>query len=140
MRRRHEISDETWEVIAPFLPGKKGDPGRTAANNRRFINAVFWLAKTGSPWRDLPERFGNWNSVFRRFRRWACNGVWERVMEAISEEDQYDLLLLDSSIIRAHQHAAGGKKGLPTKLSDDHEEALVQRFMQQLTNEGRLSK
>ena len=109
--RRHEVSDETWEVIAPLLPGKKSDPGRTAKNNRKFVNAVFWLAKTGSPWRDLPERFGNWNSVFRRFRRWANNGVWERVLEAISEDEQYELLLLDSSIIRAHQHAAGGKKG-----------------------------
>ena len=132
--RRHEVSDETWVVIAPLLPGKKSDPGRTAKNNRKFVNAVFWLAKTGSPWRDLPERFGNWNSVFRRFRRWANNGVWERVLEAISEDEQYELLLLDSSIIRAHQHAAGGKKGLNTKRWDDHEEVMVRRFMQQLTN------
>ncbi len=138
--RRHEISDEIWEVIAPLLPGKQGDPGRTAKNNRKFINAVFWLAKTGAPWRDLPERFGNWNSVFRRFRRWAEKGVWERVLQAISEDEQYDLLLVDSSIIRAHQHAAGGKKGPPEKRWDDHEEALVQRFMQQLTNVATLSK
>jgi len=138
--RRHEVSDETWEVIAPLLPGKKGDPGRTGRNNRKFVNAVFWLAKTGAPWRDLPERFGKWNSVFRRFRRWADKGVWERVLEAISEDEQYDLLLVDSSIIRAHQHAAGGKKGALEKRWADREEALVQRFMQQLANSVTLSK
>jgi len=138
--RRHEVSDETWEVIAPLLPGKKGDPGRTGRNNRKFVNAVFWLAKTGAPWRDLPERFGKWNSVFRRFRRWADKGVWERVLEAISEDEQYDLLLVDSSIIRAHQHAAGGKKGSLEKRWADREEALVQRFMQQLANSVTLSK
>lgn len=130
MRRRHEVSDETWEAISPLLPGKKGDPGRTAANNRKFVNAVFWLAKTGSPWRDLPERFGNWNSNFRRFKRWADNGVWERVLEVFSNEEQYDLLLLDSSIIRAHQHAAGGKRGPRQKPSDARAAASAPRSMQ----------
>jgi hypothetical protein len=107
---------------------------------RRTIGSSSTPFSTGAPWRDLPERFGNWNSVFRRFRRWAEKGVWERVLQAISEDEQYDLLLVDSSIIRAHQHAAGGKKGPPEKRWDDHEEALVQRFMQQLTNVATLSK
>ena len=110
MRRRHELADSQWELIEPHLPGKAGDPGRTAEDNRLFVNAIFWLAKTGAPWRDLPERFGNWNSVFRRFSRWNANGVWAKVLEALGDEDLEELML-DSSIVRAHQHAAGAKGG-----------------------------
>ena len=112
MRRRHEISDANWEIISPLLPGKEGDPGRTGEDNRQFVNAVFWLAKTGAPWRDLPERFGNWNSVFRRFTRWSKKGVWQRVLEALGGDNDLEELMLDSSIVRAHQHAAGAKKGV----------------------------
>ncbi|CAN5856269.1 hypothetical protein BH23PLA1_BH23PLA1_20680 [soil metagenome] len=75
--RRHEIKDEDWDRIKDLLPGKAGDPGVTAKDNRLFVNAVLWIAKTGAPWRDLPERFGNWNSVYRRFTRWAQKGIWE---------------------------------------------------------------
>lgn len=112
MRRRHEVTDSQWKKIAPLLPGKAGDPGRTAEDNRIFINAIFWLAKTGAPWRDLPERFGNWNSVFRRFRRWSDNGIWLKIMEALGDEDAegFEELMLDSSVVRAHQHAAGAEK------------------------------
>ena len=81
--RRHEISDENWHRIESLLPGRPGDPGVTAADNRSFINAVFWIAKTGAPWRDLPSRFGKWNSVFKRFDRWSKKGVWQRVAEAL---------------------------------------------------------
>ena len=73
--RRHEIADEYWERIKGFLPGQVADPGVTASDNRLFVNAVLWIAKTGAPWRDLPERFGNWNSVWRRFDRWSAKGV-----------------------------------------------------------------
>jgi transposase len=110
--RRHEISDEAWNRIKDHLPGKEGDPGVTA-DNRLFINAVLWIDKTGAPWRDLPERFGNWNSVWRRFARWATKGVWERVYRELQDDD-VRWLLLDSTVIRAHQHAAGAKKGVPT--------------------------
>lgn len=113
--RRHEISDEQWTRIKHLLPGKPGDPGRRAKNNRLFINAVLWIARTGAPWRDLPERFGPWNSVFQRFNRWSRRGVWRRIFDHWQDPD-LERLMLDSTIIRAHQHAAGaGKKGGATK-------------------------
>src|SRR6187399_2049502 len=108
--RRHEISDEQWEKIEALLPGKVSDPGRTAADNRLFVNAVLWIAKTGAPWRDLPERFGLSNSVWKRFDRWGTKGVWRRVFEALQDPD-LEWMILDSTVIRAHQHAAGKKGG-----------------------------
>ena len=113
MLRRHAISDEHWERIKGFLPGREGDPGVTAKDNRLFVDAVLWIAKAGSPWRDLPERFGNWNSVWKRFDRWSAKGVWERIFRELQDAD-LEWLLLDSTVIRAHQHAAGAKKGVPT--------------------------
>src|SRR4051794_21198419 len=109
MQRRHAISDENWERIKDLLPGKKGDPGVTAKDNRSFIDAVLWIAKTGAPWRDLPERFGNFNSVWRRFDRWARKGRWQKIFQHFQDED-LEWLVLDSTIIRAHPHAAGAKK------------------------------
>jgi transposase len=112
--RRHEITDDHWERIKDLLPGQEGDPGVTAKDNRLFVNAVLWIAKTGAPWRDLPERFGLWNSVWKRFDRWAQKGVWLRVFEELKDPD-LEWLILDSTVIRAHQHAAGAvKKGAPT--------------------------
>ena len=111
MRRRHEISDEQWDRIEHLLPGKIGDPGRSGENNRLFVNAVIWIARTGAPWRDLPERFGKWNSVFRRFSRWCKHGVWQQVFETLGEKVDVEDLLLDSTVVRAHQHAAGAKGG-----------------------------
>lgn len=108
MLRRHEITDPQWGAIKDFLPGKEGDPGATAKDNRLFVNAVLWIAKTGAPWRDLPERFGNWNSVFQRFNRWCKAGVFPRVMEKLQDPD-LGVLMLDSTVIRAHQHAAGAE-------------------------------
>lgn len=113
MKRRHEISDDQWDRIKDLLPGKFGDIGVTAKDNRLFVNAVLWIGKTGAPWRDLPERFGNWNSVWRRFNRWASKGVWQRIFTELQDHD-LEWLLLDSTIIRAHQHAAGAKKGVFT--------------------------
>jgi transposase len=112
--RRHEITDDHWDRIKGLLPGREGDPGVTAKDNRLFINAVLWIAKTGAPWRDLPERFGNWNSVWRRFDRWARKGVWERIFRELQDPD-LEWLLLESTVIRAHQHAAGAKKGVPRR-------------------------
>ena len=108
--RRYEISDEDYRRIEPLLSGKPGDPGRNAADNRRFINAVLWIARTGAPWPDLPERFGPYDTVYQRFNRWAKRGRWAALFEALQEPD-VEWLLLDSSVIRAHQHAAGAKKG-----------------------------
>jgi transposase len=114
MLPRHAISDEHWERIKGFLPGQKGHPGVTAKDNRLFIDAVFWIAKTGAQWRDLPVRFGNSNSVWRRFDRWAHKGIWQRIFRALQDPD-LEWLMLDSSVIRAHQHAAGAKKGVATR-------------------------
>ena len=107
-RRRYEISDENWLRIEHLLPGKASDPGRTAENNRRFLNAVLWIARSGAPWRDLPERYGNWNTVFQRFNRWGKRGTWQRIFEALQDPD-LEWLMVDSTTVRAHQHAAGQK-------------------------------
>jgi transposase len=110
MRHRHAIADDDWDRIKDLLPGRAGQPGVAAKDNRLFLDAVLWIGKTGAPWRDLPERFGNWNSVARRFSRWARKGVWQKVFEALQDPD-LEWLILDSTIVRAHPHAAGAKKG-----------------------------
>src|ERR1700684_178555 len=107
--RRHELTDEEWNAIKDLASGKEGDPGVTAKDNRLFVNAVLWIAKTGAPWRDLPERFGHWNSVWKRFDRWAKKGTWQRVFEALQDPD-LEWLILDSTVIRAHPCAAGAEK------------------------------
>jgi transposase len=111
MRHRHAISDEDWERIKDLLPGRPGQSGWLAADNRLFIDAVLWIGKTGAPWRDLPKRFGNWNSVWRRFDRWARKGTWRLVFEALQDPD-LEWLILDSTVIRAHPCAAGAPKKL----------------------------
>lgn len=114
--RRYEVADEAWSRIEHLLPGRPESPGTTANDNRLFVNAVLWVARTGAPWRDLPERFGPWNSVFQRFNRWAERGVWGRVMEALGDDADLEWLLIDSTVVRAHQHAAGAeKKGRTTR-------------------------
>lgn len=109
MLPRHAISDEDWERIKDLLPGKAGDPGVTAKDNRLFIDAVLWVAKTSAAWRDLPERFGNFNSVWKRFDRWARKGRWQKIFEHLRDPD-LEWLILDSTVVRAHQHAAGAEK------------------------------
>jgi transposase len=111
------LSDEQWERVAPHLPGKKGDPGRTAADNRLFLESVLWIARVGAPWRDLPETFGNWNSVFQRFRRWALKGVFDRRFRLLSDDPDFEYALIDGTIIRVHQHATGAKGGLKIRRS-----------------------
>jgi len=107
--RRYALRADQWNRVAPLLPGKETDPGRTADDNRLFVEAVLWIARTGAPWRDLPERYGKWNSVYQRFNRWAKAGVWERVFETLQDPD-LEWLMIDSTVVRAHQHAAGQKK------------------------------
>jgi len=107
--RRFELTDEQWKRVEGLLPGKVGDPGGTAKDNRLFLDAVLWIARTGAPWRDLPPRFGEWNSVFQRFNRWSKKGVWEQVFEALQDPD-LEWVMLDATIIRAHVHAAGARK------------------------------
>ena len=111
------LTDAQWERVAPLLPGKEGDPGRSGANNRMFLEAVLWLARAGAPWRDLPADFGKWNSVFKRFRRWALTGVFERVFATLSGDPDFEYALIDGTLIRVHQHGTGGKGGLKIRRS-----------------------
>jgi transposase len=109
MGHRHAISDEQWARIEYLLPGRPGDSGWTSRDNRLFIDAILYVAKTGIPWRDLPTRFGNWDSVYKRFSRWCRKGTWQRVFEALQDPD-LEWLILDSTVVRAHPCAAGAPK------------------------------
>src|ERR1700710_645348 len=104
------LSDDQYDRIAPLLQGKSTDPGVTAKDNRLFVEAVLWIARTGSPWRDLPPELGNWHNVYTRYARWGEKGVWSRVVKAISLHPDLEALLVDSTIVRAHQHSAGAQK------------------------------
>ena len=108
--RRHELTDDQWARIGDLLPGRPGQHGGVAKDNRNFVNAVWFVAKTGVPWRDLPERFGKWDTVFHRFNEWCKKGVWDRVFAAVQDPD-LEWLLLDSTVLRAHPHAAGMNTG-----------------------------
>ena len=110
------LRDDQWERIESLLQGKAGDRGRTGADNRLFVEAVLWMARTGVPWRDLPPEFGPWNSVFRRFSRWADKGVWQKIFATLSEDADFEEVFLDSTIVRAHQHAAGALKKRGNKV------------------------
>ena len=109
MLRRHELSDSQWESIREMIPGRAIDPGRTGKDNRRFLNAVLYVARTGIPWRDLPERFGPWNSVWRRFDRWCAKGIWTKIAAVLGEPDLEELHL-DSTSVKAHQSACGSRR------------------------------
>ena len=110
--KRFVIEDGVWAKVWLQLPGKATDRGVTATDNRLFLEAVLWRVRTGAPWRDLPAIFGNWNSVFQRFRRWARNGVFERLFEALSEEPDFEYALINGTIVSVHQKASGAKGGL----------------------------
>ncbi len=106
------LSDDQWERISGHIIGGPHTRGSTGRDNRMFVEGVLWVVRTGAPWRDLPEVFGNWNSAFRRFSRWSAKGIWHRIFAAMADDPDLEYLILDSTIIRAHQHAAGAKKGL----------------------------
>ena len=109
---RFLLNDAQYKKMAPLLPGKSGDSGRTAADNRLFVEAVLWIVRTGAPWRDLPVCFGRWNSAFRRFRRWSRKGVFEKIFNALSGDPDFEYAIVDGTIVRVHQHGAGAKGGL----------------------------
>jgi transposase len=114
---RRVLSDAQWAQVAPLVPGKAGDPGRSGADNRRFLEAVLWIVRTGAPWRDLHPAFGNWNSAFKRFRRWAVTGIFERLFQALSGDPDFEYALIDGTIVRVHQHGTGAKGGLSLRPS-----------------------
>lgn len=124
MAQRHELTDDQWAILEPLLPPQRPRTGRPAKDHRLILNAILWRMKTGAPWRDLPERYGPWQSVYTRFRRWQQAGVWKRVLDEVQRqadargEFDWDLHFLDGTTIRAHPHAAGAKKGAVTKRSD----------------------
>ncbi len=107
---RRMLRDDQWARIEQLLPGKASDRGCTAKDNRLFVEAVLWILRTGSPWRDLPREFGKWHSTYMRFARRRDNGVWARVADALGSDADLEHLFIDSTIVRAHQHSAGAKK------------------------------
>lgn len=109
MPSRYELSDSQWEKIEDFLPGQESTVGVTAKDNRRFVNAVLWILRSGARWRDLPERYGNWNSTYRRFARWARTGVWEKIFAVLTHDSDNEYLSIDSTIVKAHRSAAGAR-------------------------------
>lgn len=116
--RRHALTDEQWARIEPILPVRRGP--KSKIGERMFIDAVLYRAKTGCPWRDLPERFGPWKSVYNRFANWSHHGIWELLFAALSIEvdDDDEGSIVDASVVRAHQDAAGGKGGSRKMLWD----------------------
>ena len=108
--RRYGLKDEQWEQIKDLLPGREGSVGVTAKDNWLFIEAVLYRYRAGIPWRDLPERFGNFRVIHTRHTRWSASGVWERVFQVLAEDADDEYAMIDSTIVRAHQHSAGAKK------------------------------
>ncbi len=114
---RRSLTDAQWALICDLVPGKQGDSGKTGKDNRLFVDAVLWLCRTGAPWRDLPGEFGPWYSVYTRFWRWSRRGGWESLFKAMVKDPDFEYLMIDSTIVRAHQHAAGAKGGLRIRPS-----------------------
>jgi transposase len=120
--RRHELTDQQWERLAPLLPAQKPRVGKPNHDHRRLVNGLLWRLRTGVPWRDLPERYGKWQTVYSRFRRWQAAGIWQQVFGAVQAaadargQLDWTLHFVDGSVVRAHQHAAGArKKGAPKR-------------------------
>lgn len=109
---RFVLTDRQWSLMEPHCLGKPGDRGRSGTNNRLFVEAVLWIARTGSPWRDLPEVFGKWNTQFRRFRDWVRSDVWAQMFEAVSDEPDMEFAMIDATIVPVHRHGHGAKGGL----------------------------
>lgn len=115
---RGDLSNSKWEKLQPFLPPQKPAAGRPAHDHRTILNGILWILRTGAPWRDLPERYGPWPTVYSRFQRWRKAGIWERILAELQAqgdrlgEVDWEIHFLDGSVVRAHQHAAGAKKAV----------------------------
>jgi transposase len=108
--RRYGLRDEQWKKIENLLPGRKETVGVTAKNNRLFVEAVLYRYRAGIAWRDLPERFGDFRIIHTRHSRWSKSGVWEKIFSVLADDADNEYAMLDSTIVRAHQHSAGAKK------------------------------
>ena len=117
--RRYALRDDQWDLIKDFLPGREGHVGGTAADNRLFVEAVLYRYRAGIPWRDLPERFGDWKIVHQRFSRCAKSAVFERIFKQLASDHDNEYMMIDATIVRAHQHSAGARKKTASKRSAD---------------------
>ena len=117
--QRFGLRDDQWERIKDFLPGREGHVGGTAVDNRLFVDAVLYRYRTGIPWRDLPVRLGDWKVVHQRFGRWAKSGVFERIFKLLASDPDNEYMMIDATIVRAHQHSAGARKKTVRKRSAD---------------------
>jgi len=118
-KKRHELTDEQWQQLEALLPPQKPKTGRPRVDHRMILNGIIWLLRTGAPWRDLPERYGKWETVASRFYRWQKNGVWDRIFAQVQPikdaagQLDWEVHYVDGSVIRAHQHAAGAERQPP---------------------------
>ncbi len=110
------LTDTQWEKMEPHCHGKPSDPGRTGGDNRLFLEAVLWIARTGSPWRDLPAHFGKWNTVFKRYRDWVKADVFKTIFDAVSDDPDMEFAMIDGTIVKVHRHGQGSKGGLKARL------------------------
>ncbi len=115
---RFSLTDAQWAKMGPLCHGKSTDPGRTGGDPRLFVEAVLWIARTGSPWRDLPPAFGKWNTIFKRFRDWVKADVFKRMFDAVSDEPDMEYAMVDATIVRVHRHGQGAKGGLKARPSE----------------------
>ena len=114
---RTVLTDAQWAAIAPHCLGRESDPGRTGPDPRMFVEAVLWIARTGCPWRDLPSAFGKWNTVFKRFRRWVKADAFYNMFKALSEDADFEYMMVDGTIVKVHRHGQGAKGGLKARPS-----------------------
>ncbi len=112
---RTVLTDGQWAKMEPHCLGKPGDPGRSGNDNRLFVEAILWIVRTGSPWRDLPAHFGKWNTVFVRYRDWVKADVFKRLFDATSEEPDMEYAMVDATIVKVHRHGQGAKGGLKAR-------------------------
>lgn len=114
---RGDLTDKQWEKFQPLLPPQKAHTGQPAHDHRRILNGILWIHRTGAPWRDIPERYGKHSTISSRFYRWRKEGLWQRIWENLMQQADavgdidWEVHFVDSTVVRAHQHAAGAKKG-----------------------------
>ena len=114
---RFVLTDAQWAKMEMLCLGKPSDPGRSGRDNRLFVESVLWIARTGSPWRDLPPLFGNWNTVFKRYRDWVKADVFKRLFDALSDDPDMEYAMVDATIVKVHRHGQGAKGGLKIRPS-----------------------
>lgn len=137
---RNLMSDDEWAFFEPFVIEKGPKRGRPPRNHRRVLDGVFWIARTGAQWRDLPDYFGNWSSVYRQFRRWTLSGLWDLLLETLNDTEDVpsSLQMIDSTVIRAHHCAAGARGGLKKRVLGAQKVALRQKSISEPTVKGSL--